>query len=214
MGMTYAYVGNATIGAFVDSRLSAAGFSRVRDVASAEVVLTYCTTGADLEDTYFEQDGIIKLADKGTLLVDLSPAYPGFARELSAIATVSDLRAVEAPLYVLDYTASDFFAGSDVFGCYLAGEDADVEQARPLVEAIASQVTVVDGCGGAQLAKAVHTIQAACTFVSAVESEALCRVVREVSNSVDGPTLDPEAQNQAIADAFRAIAEERFDGDY
>ena len=212
--MRFAFVGNEAVGRYVDACLTRAGFERAQDIDSTQVVFTYVTYASGLEDAYFEDNGLVKLADEGTLLVDLSPSSPAFAREVSAIATVNNLRFVEAPLYMLDASVTDFYSATDVFGCYVAGEEADVEDVRPLLDAIASVVEYVGDIGCAQLAKATHTVQATAAFASAIEAEALCRVVGEATNSVDGPLGFVRPLSDMADDALKAVVEQRFDGDF
>ncbi|MFR0707843.1 MAG: NAD(P)-binding domain-containing protein [Eggerthella lenta] len=100
MELSFVYSGNETVGAMVVSRLEAAGCTRTDDVAHAEAIITYCTSQTALEDAYFDEQGLVQAAGKGALLIDLSASTHSFARELNAVAVVSDLMSVEAPLVV------------------------------------------------------------------------------------------------------------------
>ena len=53
MAKSYAYVGAPSFIGAVEGRLADAGFSRVSDVASADIVVTFATSGSALEDLYF-----------------------------------------------------------------------------------------------------------------------------------------------------------------
>ena len=177
----YAFVGNETVGAYVASRLEPLGWKRAGDIAAASMVLSYCTTQGALEDAYFDEDGIIKNARPSTLLIDLSPASPSFSRELSAVATVNDLVPVEAPLCVKDVTASAAFGSPENVMCFVSGEEGDVDEAVDVLETLAGEVVRTGGCGTAQLAKAVRTIQVTAQLVSACEADALARVMRDTT---------------------------------
>ncbi len=59
MATSYAYVGAPTFIAAVEGRLAEAGFVRAADSASADIVLTYCTSASALEDLYFGDDGLV-----------------------------------------------------------------------------------------------------------------------------------------------------------
>ena len=109
---TFAYLGHETVGAYVAKQLSAASLNAVDDVRSADVVITYFTHASALEDAYFEEEGIVKNARKGTMLIDLSPSTLSVSREISAVATVNDFQPVEAPLAILDATLADAFSAS------------------------------------------------------------------------------------------------------
>ena len=53
MAKSYAYVGAPSFIGAVEGRLADAGFSRVSDVASADIVVAFATSGSALEDLYF-----------------------------------------------------------------------------------------------------------------------------------------------------------------
>ena len=105
MAKSYAYVGAPSFIGAVEGRLADAGFSRVSDVASADIVVTFATSGSALEDLYFGDEGLVTTAAPGSTLVDLSAATPNFAREINAVATVNDLVMVEAPATVRSLVA-------------------------------------------------------------------------------------------------------------
>ena len=59
---------------------------------TADAIFTYCLTQQQLEDAYWDTDGILSKAKKDCCLVDLSPSTPSFAKELYALARVSECR--------------------------------------------------------------------------------------------------------------------------
>ena len=212
MDKRYAFVGAGQVADYVDQCLSEEGWARTELTEEAELVLTYCMHASALEDAYFEDDGIIKHARPGTMLVDLSPSTPSFARELAAIATVSDLVPIEAPLAFADAFAPDAFETPARALCFAAGEEKDVERALPVLRALSDTVICVGACGSGQLAKAAHTLQVTAQMLSSIEAEALYLAVRDSGNSVDrfdGATLAMTPIEEATLSAVRA---ERFKG--
>lgn len=159
MELSFVYSGNETVGAMVVSRLEAAGCTRTDDVAHAEAIITYCTSQTALEDAYFDEQGLVQAAGKGALLIDLSASTHSFARELNAVAVVSDLMSVEAPLVVVDVARADAFGDRDNLVCFVGGDEEAVAEARPVLEAIAGTVQETGGAGSAQLARAAYTLQ-------------------------------------------------------
>ena len=65
MDKRYAFIGNEAVGDVVRERLDAAGWTRTDDVASAGMVVTYCTSQTALEDAYFDENGIVQAASCG-----------------------------------------------------------------------------------------------------------------------------------------------------
>ena len=209
---SFAYVGNETVGSMVEARLGALGYVRASDVGSARTVVTYCTSQTALEDAYFDEGGLVQAAAAGTLLVDLSPSTPGFARELNAVAAVSDLVAVEAPLAVVDPVRADAFSDKGNLVCFAAGDEDALAAARPVLEAVAGSVRDMGGAGAGQLARAAWTLQATAQIVSAVEADALYRAVRRSSSPFGEEALRVGAAAPLAESVLAAVDEGRFDG--
>lgn len=214
MKKQYAYSGNATVGALVKERLATVGFELVEAVEDASVVVTYCTSQTALEDAYFDEQGIVQSVRPGTMLIDLSTATPSFARELNAVAIVSDLAPIEAPLLVADISCVDAFAEKENLMCLVAGEDDDLKEALPLLDALVGSVEVTGGSGSAQLARAGYTLQTAAQIMAAIEADALYRATKRSSATVGASlgrvgAVTPEAER-----ILGAVNEARFVGTY
>ena len=153
--------------------------SHMREVLTLAEHLNFTTAAAELyvsqptltrhlgaiEDAYFDQEGLIKSAHPKTLLVDLSASTPSLAREISAVATVSNLRFVEAPLALHDIACADAFTFDNLI-CFVAGEDDDVAEAAELLSHVASDVRLCGTVGRGALAKVAHTIQVTAQAIS------------------------------------------------
>ncbi|OUO88027.1 6-phosphogluconate dehydrogenase [Gordonibacter sp. An230] len=214
MRESFAFVGNETVGSMVEERLVALGYVRAKDAGDAGTVVTYCTSQTALEDVYFDEDGLVQIAAKGTLLVDLSPSTPSFARELGAVATVSDLVAVEAPLAVVDPVRADAFADKENLVCFAAGDEDALAAARPVLEAVAGTVRDMGGAGAGQLARAAWTLQTMAQIVSAIEADALYRAVRRSAPSFGQDILRVGSVSPLAESVLAAVGEGRFGGDY
>lgn len=209
MSATFAFLGNAVVGSAVARGLESLGWARSDDAANADVVVTYFTHAGALEDAYFESDGLVKRAREGALLVDLSASTPSFIRELSAVATVNDLRFVEAPIVVADPTVAEAFAPENVQS-YLASDDEDaLAEAEALVKSFASTVTRAGSCGMAQLAKAACTAQLAAQVLGAVESHALFGTAGAQAKGAAVPARFPLAER-----IIASVSSDDFEGDY
>ncbi len=212
--MRYFYSGNAGFLKGIAGRLAQAGFERTDDVGAAEAVVTYCTSQTALEDAYFAEAGFVQAARSGTLLVDLSPSTPNFARELNAVALVSDLAFVEAPVVVEDVVAADAFARRENLVCFAAGEDGDVARAKPLLEALAADVRETGVSGSAQLARAAYTLQTAAQVVSAIEADALFAATLHAQTGSGLAGLRAQGACPRAQGVLDAIAAEGFSGAY
>lgn len=213
MAKAYAYSGNELLLAAISPRLREAGYQRVSDPASAEVVITFSTMQSELEELYYGSDGYVQMAAPGSLLIDLSAATPNFARELNAVATVSDLVFVEAPLVIGNMVAEDAF-DRDNISCFAAGEEDGVARAREVLDAVFSQVHETGGPGSAQLARAAYSMQLAAQLVSAIEADALYRSFRRSVNGTGLAGVSAGAASPAAQLMMEAVRDERFEGDY
>lgn len=210
----YVYKGNEFIGKLLEERLPSSEWTLTDDVEGADVAITYCISQTKLEDAYFDTDGFVQRMKPGAILVDFSAATPSFAREISAVAEVSDLLPVEAPIVVKDATVEDAFADRANISAFVAGERDAVEEARPVIEALAGTLDYRGEYGSAQLARAAYTIQQTAQILAAVEADALvretCRSVTSVAHLNDGI----DALTPTIDKALKAVADERFSGTY
>lgn len=213
MAKAFAYSGDSGFLAAITPRMREAGYTRVSDCASADIAITFCTTQAELEELYFGSEGFVSMMAPGSLLIDFSAATPNFSRELSAVAMVSDLVMVEAPIVVDSMVAEDAFARDNI-SCFAAGEESGIERAREVLDVVFSRVVPTGGFGSAQLARAAYSLQVAAQVIAAIEADALYRAFRR---SVTGSGLG-DVQAGAISPwaelMMNAVREGRFEGDY
>lgn len=227
---SYAFRGNKGFIEEVAPRLEAAGFSREGEVELADITLLFYSSMSELEDIYFGDEGIVQRMRPESVIVDLSPATPNFAKEASAIATLSNLSVVEAPLSVKNMALEAAFS-RDNLSCFTAG-DEDVVQAAAgvdgsadvagaagvggasgaagLLNAIFGDIRHVGGAGSAQLAHAAATLQRVAELVSAIESNALFKASRSAVSSIELRGIDPEATSPEAYFVLKAIGEGRF----
>lgn len=210
----FAYIGHETVGKLLEERLAPAGWVLSDDVEDCDVSFTYCTSQSKLEDAYFEDDGLIKRMKKGSLLIDLSASTPDFARELGAIAEVSDLHPVEAPLVVVDMTMPDAFGDKDNLACFVSGADDDVEAALNLLDLVVGTAQTMGAQGTAQMARAAYTAQVTAQIVGALEADALYKATQNAATSVDHLEGHAGAVGAHAAQILEAADEERFSGTF
>ena len=212
MAASYAYVGAPTFIKAVQGRLADAGLVRAEDTASADIIVTFCTTASALEDLYFGDDGLVSSAGPGTVLVDLSATTPNFAREINAVATVNDLVMVEAPLTVRSLVAAEAFAQENLLGP-VASESELSEGVRTLLEAIFGEVVEVGAPGRAQLMRSTHTLPLAANLASAIEAVALDDAAARSVGALDADQV-PLFCTVSTDPVVRAVQQQRFTGDY
>lgn len=213
MAKAYTFLGEAVVGHALHAALAAQGWTYVSECESADITFTYAAHLGAIEDAYFDTDGLIKRALPKSLLVDLSASTPSLAREIAAVATVSDLRFVEAPIALRDIACAEAFSRDNLV-CFVSGEDDDVSEVVELLSSLAADVRPCGTVGRAQLAKAAYTMQLTAQAISIVETQALFDAVRESSPSVDGLDVAVQVNDETAAGLLAAIGEKRLEGDY
>lgn len=210
---TYAYRGNPRLIEALEERLAASGFQREGEVEIADFVLTFCTSLSELEELYFGDDGLAQTLTSGCVAVDLSAATPNLANELSAVCAVNDVAMAAAPLIVKNKVAEDVFARVNT-ACFAGGEGDAVDKARPLLDVVFGDVTVVPDAGSAQLARAAHTIQNIAELVAGVEVLSLYRACLNSVSPLDVKGIAPDATSPEAFFVMKAVRDGRYDGAY
>ena len=213
MTARFAFIGHKNMGRYLEHALADAEWQLTDDVENCEVAFTYCTSSSALEDAYFSDEGLVKRLPTGALMIDLSPSTPSFARELSAIAQVNDLRPVEAPVVVVDSTVENAFVKENL-ASFVSGDAADVEEALPVLDVLFGSVTDMGACGCAQLARAAFTLQVTAQIIGSIEAAALYKATQSAATSVDHMEGAPGGVSAYTAEILQAVLDERFTGTY
>ena len=154
--------------------LAALGAARAESPAAAargaEAALTCVSDTPDLEAVVLGEGGIAEGLEAGSLLVDCSTVSPGASAELAAALRERGIGFVDAPV-----SGGSEGAERGTLTIFCGGEEADVERARPILEAFGSRITHLGPAGAGQAAKAVNQVMIAGTYASVGEGLALAR---------------------------------------
>jgi 3-hydroxyisobutyrate dehydrogenase-like beta-hydroxyacid dehydrogenase len=128
---------------------------RPRDVAAAaDVCLTMLADGPAVEAVYGGPDGLVAGARPGNVLVDASTVPPSTLRAFEAAARTAGAGILDAPV-----SGSVALAESGKLTLMVGGTEADVERARPVLDAVGSTVFHMGPLGsGAAMKLAVNTV--------------------------------------------------------
>jgi 2-hydroxy-3-oxopropionate reductase len=122
-------------------------------VAEAEIVITMVPDSPDVEAIAYGDEGIYANAKPGTLHVDCSSIRPDVARRLAAAGAERDVQVVDAPV-----SGGQAGAVEAKLSIMVGGQPADVERARPVLEAMGSTVVHVGPAGAGQTVKAANQL--------------------------------------------------------
>ena len=96
---------------------------------------------------------VLRAVAKGALVVDHTTASPALARRLAAAFGAKGVGFIDAPV-----SGGEAGAKAGTLAVMCGGEGADIERARPAIEAYAARVVHVGPSGHGQLCKAVNQI--------------------------------------------------------
>ncbi len=212
MSKTFSYIGEEAVGKVVIDSLKAEGYEHCEDVKQAQLAFTYCTSQSSLEETYFGEEGLVRLSSKDALFIDLSPSTPGFARELDAIGAMSEFVSVDAPLVVKDVTLSDAFEQKDNLMCFVGGSEDAVEQATEVLSIFIGDVQSIGSSGTAQLTRAGYTLQIVSHIVAAMEANALHQQVNLNSAPLGRTSKRVVAVSPEAEQILQAVEDRKFAG--
>jgi len=134
--------------------------------ATSDVIVTIVVDGAQVEQVLLGADGAVHGARPGTLCIDMSTIAPGDTRRIGAALGARDVAFVDAPV-----TGSSPKAEAGTLTIMVGGEPADVERARPLLEAMGELIVHVGPLGQGEMVKLISNAVAATN--AAVVGEAL-----------------------------------------
>ncbi|GAB3366182.1 2-hydroxy-3-oxopropionate reductase [Modestobacter lapidis] len=128
-------------------------------VRGADVVLTMLPDSPDVEEVVLGDQGVLAFAAPGTLLIDASTIRPDVSVRIADAAAARGIRAVDAPV-----SGGEAGAVEGNLSIMVGGEEADVEAARPVLNAVGSTVVHVGPSGSGQTVKAANQLIVAGTI--------------------------------------------------
>ncbi|MFJ1749528.1 2-hydroxy-3-oxopropionate reductase [Streptomyces sp. NPDC088116] len=135
-------------------------------VRDAEVVITMVPADTQVKEVVLGQDGVLRHAAPGTLLIDMSSVTPETSLEVAAAARDRGIRTLDAPV-----SGGEAGAVEGVLSIMAGGEPADFADAGPVFEALGTTIVRVGPHGAGQ------TVKAANQLIVAVHLEALAEAV-------------------------------------
>lgn len=163
--------------------------SREVAIADADIVVTMLPTGNDVRGAYMEPGGIIEGSKPGALFIESSTISSTVTREVAAAAKAAGRRMIDAPVSGGTPRAH---AGTLTF--MVGGEEADVAEARPLLEAMGAQIYHMGAVGTGHAAKLCNNMLSGICMIGTVEALAL-----GVANGLDPLALTNVMKNSSGA---------------
>ena len=212
------FVGLGTMGAAMARNVAAAGFpltvwnrtperaTALRDVGAtgapspadvaraSDVVVTCVSDTPDVEAVLFADGGIAEGAHPGLLVIDCTTISPSATRDFAARLAERGVALVDAPV-----SGGSEGARNATLTIFVGGDAAQVERARPVLEAMGKTITHVGPVGAGQAVKAVNQVILAGTYLGVAEGIVLAMKAGLDVEQVVGALSGGAAQSWVLA---------------
>jgi len=151
-----------------DADVLALGAHRARtpaEVATASDVVVVCVTDSpQVDEILFADHGLAAGLRAGSLIIDCSSISPLATREFAARLAPNDVHWVDAPV-----SGGSEGALKGTLSIMVGGTEDDVARARPVLEAMGSNITHVGELGAGQWTKVINQVILAGTYLGVAE---------------------------------------------
>jgi len=134
----------------------------------AEIIITCVSDTPDAKEVILGENGILEGASPGSIVVDMSTISPSETRKISACLAAKEVRMIDAPV-----SGGSEGAQKGTLTIMVGGDPEDVENARPVLEAMGKTITHVGPIGAGQITKAINQVLIAGTYLSVAEGMSL-----------------------------------------
>src|SRR5689334_15127777 len=147
-------------------KLGATAATSAKDAAArGDLIVTMLPSSSHVESVYLGADGIQGAIPAGRLCVDMSTIDPGVSRRVAAALAQRRVRFLDAPVSGGVTGATD---GS--LAIMVGGDARDLEEARPALAAMGSNVIHVGAVGSGEAAKLCNNLIAGVSAVAVSEA--------------------------------------------
>ncbi|MEM9690781.1 MAG: NAD(P)-dependent oxidoreductase, partial [Pseudomonadota bacterium] len=176
--------------------------------AATESDVVFCCVGNDndVRGVMLGEHGIFSGCADETVVVDHTTASAGLARELADKAAERGLGFVDAPV-----SGGQAGAENGQLTIMAGGSEADVERARPVMDAYAKSITRIGDSGAGQLAKAANQLCIAGVLQGLSEALHFAACADLDIEKVVGALSAGAAQSWQMDNRWRTMANGEFD---
>jgi 3-hydroxyisobutyrate dehydrogenase len=153
--------------------------SAVEAAKDAEVVMTMLPTSAHVQAVYLGPDGLLARVPAGKLYMDSSTISISVTRELAAAVEKHGSKMIDAPV-----SGGTVGAEAGTLTFMVGGDAADLERARPLMQAMGRNIVHAGAIGAGKTSKICNYMMSGICMVCCAEALAL-----GVANGLDPKVL-------------------------
>ncbi len=148
------------------ARLGAARAGSIREAAAdSDLVITMLPSSANVEAAYLGADGLIDAPIAERLCVDMSTIDPGTSQRVAARLNERRIRFLDAPV-----SGGVGGAAAGTLAIMVGGDARDLEEARPALGAMGSNVIHVGAVGAGEVAKLCNNLISGSALIAVAEA--------------------------------------------
>jgi 3-hydroxyisobutyrate dehydrogenase len=144
---------------------AASASSATEAVQNADVVISMLPNGEIVKSLYMGKNGLLGHLKPGALVIDSSTIAADDARKVAQAAKAAGIRMIDAPVSGGTAAAQ---AGTLTFIC--GGDEADVEAARPILQAMGKNIFHAGASGAGQVGKICNNMLLAVHMIGTAEA--------------------------------------------
>jgi 3-hydroxyisobutyrate dehydrogenase len=133
--------------------------------ANCDLVITMLPSSANVEAAYLGEGGIIESAPAGRLCVDMSTIDPGTSQRVAARLKERGLRFLDAPV-----SGGVGGATAGTLAIMVGGDAGDLEEARPALAPMGSNIIHVGAVGAGEVAKLCNNLISGSALIAVAEA--------------------------------------------
>jgi 3-hydroxyisobutyrate dehydrogenase-like beta-hydroxyacid dehydrogenase len=135
---------------------------------AADVVMSSLPNPAIVRAAYLGADGAVPALRPGTILIDMSTIDPSTWRDVADAAAARGAESLGAPV-----SGGPADAGSGRLVFLVGGDAAVIDRARPVLEALGSEIHHLGPLGAGHIVKLVNNVMSMCNVAVAAEAMVL-----------------------------------------
>lgn len=177
---------------------------RFEAVSQSDVIITSLRFPADVEELYLGTNGLLELMDAGSHAIDLSISTPQLAREIQAMAAVSDIDVLDAP--IINF-------GQHEDACVFVGGMPEAQKVlSPLFPYFAPNILTQSDAGEGQFACMMSTIALAGSIMGAVEAMAMAHIAGFDDSAAVGVLASTAGASRSLVDYIPRVLTRDYTG--
>jgi len=173
---------------------------------ASDIVFTMVTNTPDVEQVVLGDEGLIRGAAAGSVIVDCSTISPGATRRMAETLRARGIEMVDAPV-----SGGEAGAVQGTLSIMVGGRPEVFDRVRPVLERLGRTIVHVGGNGAGQVAKAVNQLILVTTLEACAEGLALARRCGVDARKVREALMGGFAASRVLDVMGRRMVEGDFD---